>query len=93
MITLTQVMAVELAGYGIRVNAIAPGPIKMPLVAAIHGEAIRRDWLCQVLMRRYGVPEEIAGVVAFLSSDDASFVTGHVLAADGGLQGRGIEMP
>jgi len=93
VITLTQVMAVELAGYGIRVNVIAPGPIETPMVAAMHGEAIRRDWLRQVPMRRYGIPEEIAGVAAFLCSDDASFVTGHVLAADGGFQACGIGMP
>ena len=93
VITLSQVMAVELAGYGIRVNVIAPGPIETPLVAAMHDEAIRRDWMRQVPMRRYGVPEEIAGVAAFLCSDDASFVTGHVLAADGGFQACGIAMP
>ncbi len=90
VVTLSQVMAVELAGHGIRVNVIAPGPIETPLVAAVHTEAIRRDWLRQVPMRRYGTPEEIAGVAAFLCSDDAAYVTGHVLAADGGFLASGI---
>jgi len=93
VVTLSQVMAVELAQYGIRVNVIAPGPIETPLVAAVHTEAIRQDWLRQVPLRRYGTPEEIAGVAAFLCSDDASFVTGHVLAADGGFLAAGIGMP
>lgn len=93
VVTLSQVMAVELAGCGVRVNVIAPGPIETPLVAAVHTEAIRRDWLRQVPMRRYGTPEEIAGVAAFLCSDDAGYVTGHVLAADGGFLAGGIGMP
>ncbi len=93
VVTLSQVMAVELAQYGIRVNVIAPGPIETPLVAAVHTDAIRQDWLRQVPMRRYGMPEEIAGVAAFLCSDDAGFVTGHVLAADGGFLATGIAMP
>ncbi len=93
VVTLSQVMAVELAGYGVRVNVIAPGPIETPLVAAVHTEAIRRDWLRQVPMRRYGTPEEIAGVAAFLCSDDAGYITGHVLAADGGFLAGGIGMP
>ena len=90
VVCLSQVMAVELARYGIRVNVIAPGPIETPLVAAVHTDAIRQDWLRQVPMRRYGAPEEVAGVAAFLCSDDASYVTGHVLAADGGFLAAGI---
>ncbi len=93
VVTLSQVMAVELAQHVIRVNAIAPGPIETPLVAALHTETIRQDWLRQMPMRRYGTPEEIAGVAAFLCSDDSSFITGHVLAADGGFLAAGIAMP
>jgi NAD(P)-dependent dehydrogenase (short-subunit alcohol dehydrogenase family) len=93
VVTLSQVMAVELAMYGIRVNVIAPGPVETPLVAAIHTDAIRQDWLRQIPMRSYGTPDEIAGVAAFLCSDDASYVTGHVLAADGGFLAAGITMP
>lgn len=90
VVTMSQVMAVELAQYGIRVNVIAPGPIETPLVATLHTDAIRQDWLRQVPMRRYGTTDEIAGVAAFLCSDDAGYVTGHVLAADGGFMAGGI---
>lgn len=93
VVTLSQVMAVELAQYGIRVNVIAPGPVETPLVAMLHDDAIRQDWLRHVPMRRYGTPEEIAGVAAFLCSEDAGYVTGHVLAADGGFLGAGLAMP
>ena len=93
VVTLSQVMAVELAQYGIRVNVIAPGPIETPLVAALHGDAIRQDWLRQVPMRRYGTAEEVAGVAAFLCSEDAGYVTGHVLAADGGFLAGGVVLP
>lgn len=93
VVTLSQVMAVELAMHGIRVNVIAPGPVETPMVAAIHTAEIRQDWLRQTPMRRYGTPDEIAGVAAFLCSDDAGFVTGHVLAADGGFLAAGIGMP
>jgi NAD(P)-dependent dehydrogenase (short-subunit alcohol dehydrogenase family) len=79
--------------HGIRVNVIASGPVETPLVAAIHTDAIRQDWLRQIPMRSYGTPDEIAGVAAFLCSDDASYVTGHVLAADGGFLAAGITMP
>jgi len=92
VVALSQVMAVELAMHGIRVNVIAPGPIETPLVAALHTEVIRQDWLRQMPMRRYGTPDEIAGVAAFLCSDDAGFVTGHVLVADGGFLAAGIAM-
>ena len=93
VVTLSQVMAVELAQYGIRVNVIAPGPVETPLVAVLHTDVIRQDWLRQIPMRRYGTPEEMAGVAAFLCSDDAAYVTGHVLAADGGFLAAGIAIP
>jgi NAD(P)-dependent dehydrogenase (short-subunit alcohol dehydrogenase family) len=61
VITLTQVMACELAPENIRVNAIAPGPVDTPLVQAMHDDAIRADWIREVPQRRYASPDEIAG--------------------------------
>ena len=90
VITLSKVMATELAALGIRVNVISPGPVETPLVATIHTPAIRENWNRDVPMGRYGTAEEIAGAAAFLCSDDASYITGHVLAVDGGFLGAGL---
>ncbi|HET6183647.1 MAG TPA: SDR family oxidoreductase [Acetobacteraceae bacterium] len=90
VVILSQVMAVDLAQYGIRVNVIAPGPIETPMVAAVHDAAIRDAWTRIVPLNRYGTPDEVAGAALFLCSDDASYVNGHVLAVDGGLLGAGL---
>jgi NAD(P)-dependent dehydrogenase (short-subunit alcohol dehydrogenase family) len=90
VVLLSRVMAVDLAEFGIRVNVLAPGPIETPLVAQVHTAEIRRTWIARTPMRRYGLPEEMAAVAAFLCSDDASYITGHVLAADGGFLGAGL---
>jgi len=87
VVTLSQVMAVDLAAHGIRVNVLAPGPIETPLTAAMHDAAIREAWARATPLRRYGAPEEVAAAAAFLCSDEAAFVTGHVLAVDGGFLG------
>jgi NAD(P)-dependent dehydrogenase (short-subunit alcohol dehydrogenase family) len=90
VITLTQVMACELAPENIRVNAIAPGPVDTPLVKAMQSDADRAAWLREVPQRRYATPDEIAGAALFLLDDTkASFITGHVLNVDGGFGAAG----
>ena len=91
VITLTQVMACELAPQNIRVNAIAPGPIETPLVKAMHDDVVRAGWLKAVPQRRYATPDEIAGAAIFLLDDSkSSFVTGHILNVDGGFAAAGL---
>jgi NAD(P)-dependent dehydrogenase (short-subunit alcohol dehydrogenase family) len=87
---LSQVMAVELAAANIRVNCLAPGPVETPLVAEMHDPAIRAAWSRVTPMHRYANPAEIAAAACFLLSDAASFITGHVLAADGGFLAGGL---
>jgi NAD(P)-dependent dehydrogenase (short-subunit alcohol dehydrogenase family) len=88
--TMTMVMANELGPDGIRVNAVAPGPIDTPLARAVHTDDVRAQWHARVPLRRYGMPEEVARAIAFLVSDEASYITGHVLAVDGGFLTAGI---
>ncbi len=90
VIVLSQVMAIELAERGIRVNVISPGPIETPLTAIVHDQAIRDAWAQFVPMRRYGQPDEIASAALFLASDAASYITGQVLSVDGGFIGGGL---
>jgi len=87
---LTLVMATELGRSGIRVNAIAPGPIDTPLARAVHTEDVRRQWGERVPQGRYGTPREIATAVAFLLSDEASYINGQILAVDGGFINAGL---
>ena len=91
VIVMTQVMAVELAADGIRVNAVSPGPVATPLVDAIHTDAMRERWTALTPLRRYAEPREIAEAIAFLLDEEkASYVTGHVLNVDGGLMSAGL---
>jgi 2-hydroxycyclohexanecarboxyl-CoA dehydrogenase len=88
LIAFTKSLARELATSGVTVNAVAPGPTRTPLLAASFGEDGDR-WLASVEkaipMKRLGEPEDIAGMVAFLASDDASYITGQVISVSGGL--------
>ena len=91
VIMMTQVMAVELAESGIRVNAVAPGPIETPLVRQVHTDEIRAEWLSRVPQKRYGKPSEIAGMAVFLLDHaKAGFVTGQTMCVDGGFTAAGL---
>lgn len=82
---LTKVMALSLAPYGIRVNAIGPGSIMTEMLAAVaRDKAAKNRVLSRTPLGRIGDPEEIASIAAFLASDDASYVTGQTIYADGG---------
>ncbi len=83
---LTRVLARECARRGIRVNAVAPGVIETPMMASV-AEPVREGMVKSVPLGRLGSPSEVASAVLFLVSDLASYVTGHVLAVNGGWRG------
>ena len=83
---LVRSMALELAPAGVRVNAVAPGPVATPMTAEALADPDRAGALtAQIPLGRLGEPHEIAAAIRFLVSDEASFITGHVLTADGGV--------
>lgn len=84
VIAMTKTAAKELGSRGINVNAVAPGFIKTPMTDKLTDEQ-RAAMLAQIAMKRYGEPEEVANVVAFLCSEDASYVTGQTIEISGGL--------
>jgi NAD(P)-dependent dehydrogenase (short-subunit alcohol dehydrogenase family) len=91
VVILTQVLANDLARYGIRVNAVAPGPVNTPMVKAMHVDKDRALWARHLPMRRYAEPDEIASVIEFLlDGSKSSYMTGEVVAVDGGFAGAGI---
>ena len=87
---LTRQQAVELGHLGIRVNAVAPGPVDTAMAKQVHTPAIRAGYHAAIPQNRYGTPEEIAAAVGFLCSDAASYVNGQTLAVDGGFDAAGI---
>ena len=84
LIGLTKALALELARYGIRVNAVAPGFTETDMTARIP-EKVREKILSRIPMRRFADPDEIARVVVFLASDDASYITGATIPVSGGM--------
>lgn len=89
VIGLTRQMAVELAAHGITANAVAPGPVDTPMTKVLHSPEFRRNYTSAIPMARYGTQEEVAAAVAYLVSEDASFVSGTVLPVDGGFLASG----
>lgn len=84
VIAFTKALAKELAPFGVRVNAVAPGIIETEMIDELSDDAKKR-FLDTIPMKRFGSPEEVASVVRFLSSDDASYITGETLSISGGL--------
>ena len=84
LIGFTKAMARELASRNITVNAVAPGFIETDMTKAI-AEKASGDWMSQIPLGRIGRPEEVAAAVCFLASDEASYITGQVLAVNGGM--------
>jgi 3-oxoacyl-[acyl-carrier protein] reductase len=92
VVELTRTMAVELAQHHITVNAIAPAQIDTRLTRTLPEDARRRR-VERIPMGRFGEPDEVARAALFLASDDASYVTGHTLAVDGGYLAGGLWSP
>lgn len=90
---LTKQQAVELASLGIRVNAVAPGPVDTAMAKAVHTPEIRADYHDHMPLNRYGLEEELAEAIYFLCSERASYITGQVLCVDGGFDSTGIGLP
>ena len=91
VIGLTKAVAGESARYGVTCNAVAPGPIETPLLMSAPeqfaevGERVVQNMIAKTVLRRLGQPEEVAAVIAFLASDDASYMTGQTLGVSGGM--------
>jgi 2-hydroxycyclohexanecarboxyl-CoA dehydrogenase len=91
VIGFTKAVAREGARYGVTSNAVAPGPIETPLLMSAPeqlgelGDRIVQGMIAQTVLRRLGTPDEVAAAIAFLASDDASYVTGQALGVSGGL--------
>jgi NAD(P)-dependent dehydrogenase (short-subunit alcohol dehydrogenase family) len=86
IVSMTQTLAVEVGGRGIRVNAVAPGLVDTKFAAAIvQNDELKQMWVGRTPQGRVGVPQDIAGAVLFLASDASSYINGHTVVIDGGM--------
>ncbi|HSM39342.1 MAG TPA: SDR family oxidoreductase [Afifellaceae bacterium] len=90
---LTRQQAAELGTMGIRVNAVAPGPVDTAMAKKVHTPEIRADYHDNIPLNRYGLEEEIAAMILFLCSDKASYINGQMISVDGGFEATGIGLP
>jgi len=84
LIGFAKAVALEVASRGITVNVVAPGLIETDMTRTIT-DSVREEWVSRIPLRRLGTPEDIAAAVCFLASDEASYITGQVLAVNGGM--------
>jgi len=89
LIHMTRQLAIEVAEWGITVNAVAPGPVDTPMATALHSQATRAMYCRQTPMRRYGTPQEIVRAILFFLGGQADYITGHTLPVDGGFMAAG----
>ena len=93
VIQLTLQQAAELGEFGIRSNCVCPGPVRTKLAMAVHTQDIIDAYHDAIPLNRYGSEDEIANAIFFLSSEQASYITGQVLAVDGGFESTGVGLP
>ena len=93
LIHMTKQHAAEFGNYGVRVNAICPGPVETEMAKLVHSVAIRSDYYDTIPLGRYGSTEEMANTVGFLCSAQASFINGQAIAVDGGFDAAGVGLP
>ena len=90
---LTKQQAVEYGNQGVRANAVAPGPVETEMAKLVHSADIRTSYKDAIPLARYGSREEIANLVYFLCSAEASYINGQIIAADGGFDAAGVGLP
>lgn len=93
VIHLTKQQAAELGEYGVRANCVCPGPVRTKLAMAVHTQEIIDAYHDAIPLNRYGNEAEVGELITFLCSEKASYITGQVIAADGGFECTGVGLP
>lgn len=93
VVHLTKQLAVELGEYGVRVNCVSPGPVKTRLAEAVHSPEIIKAYYDAIPLNRSATERDIAETVVFLCSEKAAYITGQMIAVDGGFDAAGIGLP